>query len=98
MPIATTHFQTPHADKYVQQMCKHFAHKVTVEEVDGEGRFALPPGPARAIPDQAGLTMRAEAADAEGLARSKHILESHLLRFAFREEPGPLTWEEDPAA
>ena len=43
MPVATTRFQTPHAAKYVQQMCKHFAHKVTVEEVGGEGRFALPP-------------------------------------------------------
>ena len=41
--------------------------------------------------------MRAEAADADGLARSKHILEIHLLRFAFREEPGPLIWEDHSA-
>lgn len=94
MPVATARFDTRHAARYVQQMCKHFAHKVAVEQVDGEGRFALPPGPAQIVSDESGLTIRAEAADAEGLARSKHILESHLLRFAFREEPRPLSWQE----
>ena len=54
-------------------MSKHFAHKISVVEDEGEGRFALPPGPASARADQTGLTLRAEAADAEGLSRSMFI-------------------------
>ena len=39
-------FQTPQASKYLQQLCRHFAHKVAVEYDASQGRAALPPGPA----------------------------------------------------
>lgn len=94
MPAATTRFETANATKYLRQLCKHFAHKIAVEEDGNVGRFAMPAGPARAEADATGLTLRAEATDADNLARAKSVLEDHLLRFAFREEPGPLTWKD----
>ena len=35
-------FQTPNASKYLQQLCKHFEHKVAVVFDESEGRAALP--------------------------------------------------------
>ena len=95
MQIATTRLETPHARRYLGQMCKHFAHKIAVEHNETEGRCALPSGPARMTADDGGLSIRVEAADPEGLARGKHVIESHLLRFAFRESPSELSWAEE---
>lgn len=94
MPATTARFETPNADRYLGQLCKHFAHKIEVEQTGSEGRFTFPPGRGTAAADSSGLVLRAEAGDGEGLARVQHILEDHLLRFAFRENPEPLTWTE----
>ena len=96
--IATTRFETPHARRYLGQICKHFAHKIEVEHTATEGRCALPSGPAEMVADDSGLWVRIKAADAEGLARGKHIVEGHLLRFAYREAPEALTWTEAETA
>lgn len=39
-------FATAQASKYLQQLCKHFAHKVEVTYGAQSGSAALPPGPA----------------------------------------------------
>lgn len=98
MPTAATRFETPNASRYLGQLCKHFAHKVEVDYDATTGRAALPPGPAVMEADDTGLTMRVEAADADGLNRAKFILEDHLKRFAFREDPADLVWTEGAPA
>ncbi|WP_204318739.1 DUF2218 domain-containing protein [Pseudooceanicola aestuarii] len=92
MIVSTARFETAHGPKYLQQLCKHFAHKVAVSHDASSGHVALPPGPARLNADATGLTLEISAEDDTGLARAKYIIEDHLKRFAFREEPGPLTW------
>lgn len=87
MPVAEMRFETPNGRKYLVQLCKHFAHKIEVEYTETEGRCVLPPGPALLSADDTGLTAKVEAADEAGLARSRHIIDDHLRRFAFREEP-----------
>lgn len=42
MLTATTRCETPNAGKYLQQLCKHFAHKVEVDYGDGHGSAASP--------------------------------------------------------
>ena len=59
------------------------------QEID---RASLPPGPARFRADESGLDIEVTGADGDALARAKFIVEDHLLRFAFREKPGALTW------
>ncbi|WP_010139773.1 DUF2218 domain-containing protein [Oceanicola sp. S124] len=94
MPAAKSTFETGNGSKYLQQLLKHFAHKVEVEYDETDGRAALPTGPAVLKADETGLHMHVTAGDAEGLARAKHIIEDHLVRFAFRENLEKLDWVE----
>lgn len=93
MQEATTLFATENGQKYLTQLCKHFAHKIDVEEADdrAELRFSCGTGYLQAVP--AGLSIRARSPDDANLADTKSVIESHLLRFAFREEPGALQWQ-----
>lgn len=89
---------TEHGSKYLQQLCKHFAHKIEVSftPTHGECTFAMGKGILDA--DATGLTVTATAPDEEQLARTKSVIESHLVRFAFREELAPLDWSRAMAA
>jgi hypothetical protein len=93
MLTATAHCETPHADKYLQQLCKHFAHKVEVEYGDGRGECRFSCGTATMDAGPKELEIRVEAADAEALSETKQVIESHLVRFAFRENLQPLAWQ-----
>ena len=93
MQEATTHFATDDGQKYLTQLCKHFAHKVDVEQEGprAELRFSCGTGYLHATSE--GLSIRARSPDDANLADTKSVIESHLLRFAFREEPDPLAWQ-----
>lgn len=93
MPAAQAHYATDHGSKYLQQLCKHFAHKVEVRFTPIEGEAALPPGPALLRADATGLHMHVSAGDDAGLARAKSIVEVHLMKFAFRENLESLDWQ-----
>lgn len=84
---------TLRASRYLQQLCKHFAHKVAVTYDAQRGEAALPGGTATFEADAETLVVRVCGADEEGVARACRIIEDHLLRFAYREAPGPLSWE-----
>lgn len=85
-------FATPAASKYLQQLCKHFGHKVEVRFDETSGEAALPPGLAvmTATPEQ--LEIVISATDAEGLTVARGIIDSHLARFAFREDFTGMDW------
>jgi len=92
MPMITGHFETPNASKYLQQLCKHFAHKITVDYTPTEGRAELPVGPAVLTADTSKLMVQITLKDACGAERAKHIVDSHLERFAFREDFKAMDW------
>lgn len=87
-------FETGNASRYLQQLCKHFAHKTEVEfdETQGFVRFIM--GQARMTAHKERLDIEASAAQADALAQVKSIIESHLVRFAFREDLSALNWSE----
>ena len=86
--------QTEHASRYLQQLCKHFAHKIPVEFTPETGECRFPFGSASLRADKERLTVEIEAADAEQRARAQEVIEVHLARFAFRETLGPMVWNE----
>ena len=92
MITSLARYETENGSKYLQALCKHFAHKVSVDYDAQSGRAELPPGPAVFSADSTGLNIEVSGPDADGLARAKFIVEDHLKRFAFREEPKGLTW------
>lgn len=86
-------FSTTNASKYIQQLCKHFAHKVEVEYDEKNGKAALPPGPATLVAHDDELVITVTANDDEGLTLAKSIIDDHLVRFAFREEFSKMAWD-----
>jgi uncharacterized protein len=89
----TATLETPHAAKYIAQLCKHFAHKVDVSHSDGHGECRFICGTAIMDAHETSLLIRVSAADEDQSAETQDVIERHLLRFAFREELQPLQWQ-----
>lgn len=87
MPVSQARVATPLASRYLQQLCKHFAHKLPVTFDPRQGRIEFTLGVCELEADAATLAMRAEAPDPEALARLEEVVARHLERFAFREQP-----------
>lgn len=93
-------FATAQAPRYLGQLCKHFAHRLPVTQGEREGRIAFPDGLCLARAEAEALVLRLGTADAASLVRLQHVVESHLLRFAFRESgngAAGLLWRAAPA-
>lgn len=97
MIVTTARYPTQHASKYLQQLCKHFAHKVEVSFDDHQGQAALPPGPATLTADAEALTIRIAAEDAKSMIHARFIVDSHLVTFAHRENFTGLAWQVESA-
>src|SRR5690348_6697424 len=79
---------TAMAGRYLSQLCKHFAHRLPVEQEEGHGRIELPSGVC--VLDTDGpdlLVLRAEAPDEAALDQVQSVIARHLERFAFRDNP-----------
>ena len=79
--------------KYLQQLCKHWAHKLEVELTDQKGVVKFAEATAVMTSEQHALTVEIEAQSDEVLERMKGVVSSHLDRFAFREAPLPFDWK-----
>lgn len=81
-----TAIPTEHASRYLQQLCKHFAHKrpVTFDEQAGEISFSI--GDCRLKADGSALNIDLVAPGADDMEQLKDVVIRHLVRFAFREE------------
>lgn len=93
MVRSTATISTENGWKYLQQLCKHWSHKLEVELGEQRGVVTFPEAQAVMTSDAAGLTVEIEAASAEVLDRMQGVVSSHLDRFAFREAPLPFDWK-----
>ncbi|VXC86411.1 DUF2218 domain-containing protein [Sphingomonas sp. AX6] len=99
---ATAAVPTANGSRYLQQLCKHWAHTLSVEFDTEQGRVVFPKdargadysgdGVATMTSDGDTLTVRIDATSAEQLDGLKGVLERHLDRFAFREAPLTFDW------
>ena len=86
-------FQTENGAKYITQLCKHFSHKVETE-VDGNTGWAkLPTGLATMEAAAQKLTITLDVIDPTKADLAKHIIDSHLVTFAFREKFENMMWQ-----
>lgn len=88
----TADFPTARAAALTGTMAKHFGHKIPVTQDDRHAVLTFEMGVARIEAQDASLHLTLEAADAGALERLREVIESHLLRFAHREDPAPLSW------
>lgn len=86
-----TTIETAKASGYLQQLCKHFGHKVPAECTPTEGKVTFEMGTATLAANDTRLEMSVEGADGAAVERLEGVLASHLERFAFREELR-ITW------
>lgn len=99
---ATALVPTASGSKYMQQLCKHWAHNLTVEFDTTKGTVIFPKDARGAEwPDQgvitmtvhdSGLACRIDASAPGQLDGLKGALARHLDRFAFREAPLTFDW------
>ena len=95
---------TAHGSRYLQQLCKHWAHNLTVEFDPQHGTVAFPrnargadyPGDALATFDAQAETLdvRIDATSPEQRDGLKGAVARHLDRFAFREAPLSFDWQD----
>jgi hypothetical protein len=76
---------TEHASKYLQQLCKHFQHKIPASFDAAQGAISFPSGEARLAAEPGALAIVVEAHKAEDLAGLQDVVARHLVRFAFKE-------------
>lgn len=88
------HFATPHASRYLQQLCKHWAHKVDVTYDVDRGHVALPLGPVELDATGPALVITLRAATAADLAQARSVIDDHLARFAAREGFTGMAWRQ----
>ena len=93
--VSVARVPTASASRYLQQLAKHWSHKMATSSTPEEGSIDFPTG--------ARLEMRADSATldlalsvpADGdPQRIRKVVEEHLERFAFREAPLTFDWRD----
>jgi uncharacterized protein len=92
MPKATARLETDLGSRYLQAMCKHFAHKVKVDYDETRGHAAMPDGRLDMHADADGINFEVVAEDLQALLKTRYIVDAHIVRFAFREKLMGLAW------
>ena len=85
-------FETPNGSKYLQQLCKHFGHKIETEFTAETGVIHFGFGPVDLEAEADRLTICAAPENDEIADRVKKVIDDHLKRFAFRENFEGMTW------
>ena len=92
MPVAKASVPTVHGAKYMQQLCKHWSHKLEVDLSEQRDVVKFPTAVATFDASAGTLQVTIEGEEAEAVERMKGVVASHLDRFAFREAPLRFDW------
>ena len=95
MSVSVARVPTSSASRYLQQLCKHWSHKMTVVFSPDEGTIDFPSGARLAMrADAEALEVVLTVPDATATARMRGVVAEHLDRFAFREAPLTFAWRD----
>ncbi|HEV2507410.1 MAG TPA: DUF2218 domain-containing protein [Mesorhizobium sp.] len=86
MSTSNADVTTEHASRYLQQLCKHWAHKFPVTFDPNHGEIELTIGKTVMDAGATALRIALTASDATQLEQLERVVEDHIKRFAFREE------------
>jgi hypothetical protein len=89
---AAAEIATAQASKYLQQLCKHFAHKRPTVFDTESGHIGFQSGDVSLKAKPGVLAITVMAPDDAQLAQLKDVVVRHLERFAFRETL-QIAWE-----
>lgn len=95
MSVSIARVPTHSASRYLQQLAKHWSHKMTVVFDEQEGTIDFPSGSRLEMrADSESLDVVLRVPDGEDTVRMREVVSSHLDRFAFREAPLTFDWRE----
>ena len=83
---------TTSGGKYVQQLCKHWSHKLPVELEGDTGVVTFVGAVATMTAGADSIQVSVRGEDREQVDRLKDVVAQHLDRFAFREAPLTYDW------
>lgn len=95
MSMSVARVPTLSASRHLQQLAKHWSHKMEVVFTPEEGTITFPNGSKlemRASSDT--LDVILTVPEDGDVARMREVVSSHLDRFAFREAPLTFDWRE----
>ena len=93
MSVSVARVPTQSASKYLQQLAKHWSHKMEVTMSEEEGRISFPNGAVLEMrADSDTLDVALTVPDGGDVERMRDVVSSHLDRFAFREAPLTFDW------
>ena len=102
--VSEARVPTAQGSRYLQQLCKHWAHNLVVEFDAHQGRVVFPKDARGAAwagdalvtftAEPAALVTRIAASEPAQLEGLKGAVARHLDRFAFREAPLPFDWQD----
>lgn len=99
MSISIARVPTASASRYLQQLAKHWSHKMEVSYSEQEGRIAFPNGSLLEMrADSETLDVLLTVPDGEDTTQMRDVVARHLDRFAFREAPLTFDWRAGGAA
>ncbi|MBY5934964.1 DUF2218 domain-containing protein [Tateyamaria omphalii] len=91
-------YDTPNGSRYLQQLCKHFAHKVEAQCTENSGFAALGFGDTTFVATDSALVITIALKGGEDPMDAQRMIDAHLVRFAFREEFETMSWSIDAHA
>jgi hypothetical protein len=93
MSVSVARVPTGSASRYLQQLAKHWSHKMAVTFTTEEGTITFPNGAVLVMrADSETLDVVLTVPDGEDDGRMREVVASHLDRFAFREAPLTFDW------
>ena len=95
MSVSVVRVPTASASRYLQQLAKHWSHKMEVAFSEQEGTIRFPNATVLEMrADSEALDCVLTVPDGEDAARMREVVATHLDRFAFREAPLTFDWRE----
>lgn len=95
MSVSVARVPTASASRYLQQLGKHWSHKMTVTFSPEEATIEFPDGSRLDMrADAETLDLALSVAAGADIDRMREVVSSHLDRFAFREAPLTFDWRE----
>ena len=91
--ITAARVPTAKGSRYLQQLCKHWGHKLDVTFDPGHGEVKFPNALCVMDAEPDVLVVRVKVEDPAESARMQDVVARHLDRFAFREAPLSFNWQ-----
>ncbi|TCM21931.1 hypothetical protein EDF56_101608 [Novosphingobium sp. PhB165] len=89
----TAKVATPNGGKYVQQLCKHWSHKLETRVEGDTGTVTFPTAVATMTADGEGIAIAITGENRDDVEQLTDVVARHIDRFAFREDPLTYDWQ-----